>query len=159
MCGCILGGDFQFVNDRESVMVWVWAAPEALKTIPLVGVLRPPPFASVSGAPWPPRTPSRPISDLGSDGCPSPAISGAAPPPLPPHPSQHIASRASAVLANSRWFGRPLATTPAFERFCTKGSQIETSGPGLGPAEVSIPHPVGRGFWCQRWPKAGPTIM
>ncbi len=50
-CGCTLGGNFQFLKDRESVILGGWAALGIRDTIPLGGGLRPPPFARVSGAP------------------------------------------------------------------------------------------------------------
>ena len=43
-----MGGNFQFVKDRKSVNLGVWAAPGARDTIPLGGGLRPPPFGMVS---------------------------------------------------------------------------------------------------------------
>ena len=44
-----LGGNFQFVEDRKSVILGVWAAPGAPETLPKGGGRSPPPFARVFG--------------------------------------------------------------------------------------------------------------
>ncbi len=57
--GCTLAGSkvFDFVKDRKSVILGVWAAPGAPETRSKGGGRSPPPFGRISGAPGAAQTP------------------------------------------------------------------------------------------------------